>query len=78
MKTFQYAIADTFLCALINGDTTGLDDSDEQYLDDFQAHVIESHGVGHWSVISDYAEFARDEVTGLHANCLTVEWVVIS
>lgn len=78
MKTFQYSIADTFACALINGDATGLDDNDEQALDEFQAHVIESHGVGHWSVVDDCAEFARDEVTGLHANCLSAEWVVNS
>ena len=78
MKTFTYSIAECFLSALINGDDSGLDESESQALDDFQAHVIESHGVGHWSVNDEYVEFARDEVTGLRANCINAEWVVIS
>ena len=74
----EFEIPNWALSALINGDDSGLDDSESQAIDDFQAHVIESHGVGHWSVNNEYSEFARDEVTGLRANCVNAEWVVIS
>lgn len=64
-----YIIADVYLPALINGDSTGLTDEDDQALDLFLDAVGCS---GHWSYAEEGEGFARCEVTGLYADCCEV------
>ena len=74
-KCYPYWVADSWLAALINCDYSGLEDHEIKALDEFEADVIRTHGFGHWSVNGEeQGEFERDEVTGLRANCYTIEW----
>lgn len=66
-----YRIAAHFLPAIINGDTTGLEDGEEKELDEF----LERVGAGVWACDSDeLLEFVQDEVTGLWADCFEVNF----
>ena len=72
---YAYTLADHWLPALINGDETGLSDSDSAELSDFLASLPE--GSGHWSCDDTESHFARDEVSGLHAMCVDCVYVVM-
>lgn len=66
-----FAIAEHWVCAIDNGDITGLSDEEEKNLQQF----LDSLPSGCWSW-SDSAEFSRDAVSGLMANCLEARlWV---
>lgn len=73
-KTTKYSVGQHFLSALINGDTTGLEASEELALDRFVRE--ETNGIAHhWDFpfAVDYsASFERCEVTGLMSDCATV------
>ena len=73
---FPYAIASHFACAIVNGDETGLDDEESHLLESFQRHLIETHGLGDLILIHAESEFARDEVTGLMADCCLMEYTI--
>ncbi len=67
---YEYRIAAHYLPALINGDYTGMTDAEEREFTDFLESI--DRRVTHWDV-TDYGDnFARCEVTGLHADCATV------
>lgn len=65
--SYEYHIGAHFLSALINGDTTGLDDAEERALNAWVADpCIIGAGNGHWSTIDDSSdEFGLCEITGL-------------
>lgn len=70
LKIYDTAnIAGHYLPALINGDYSGLDDMEENQLNDYletlPAGVI-------FDCSSDYPEFARCAISGLMAECLEV------
>jgi len=74
MNIYSYTLADHWLSALINGDYSGLEDDEVLALDAFLEYLPKhyhyktpTHGV--WDVISDEGYFARDDISGLHANC---------
>jgi hypothetical protein len=68
---YTYILADHWASAIINADYTGLDDAEEKQLTEWLA---ENHKPqGHWDIEgTDESYFARDEISGLHANCITV------
>lgn len=66
-----YSIAEHWVCAIENGDITGLTDEEEAELNLWLSSVP----AGCWSW-SDSSEFARDAVSGLMAICLEARlWV---
>lgn len=62
-----FRIGTHFLSALIDGDYSGLAESDHAAISAWQDEVASQHGTdGHWATIDDTAEeFAECEVTGL-------------
>ena len=66
---YEYSICGHYLSAIINGDYSGLSDSDEKDLDSFLHYVGEAHGSGHWSIDSEEPSFKRDDVSDLMADC---------
>jgi len=78
MEVYEYYVAECFLPAIFNNDYTGLDDEEERLLDAFLDEVREVHGDGHWSFPDDDESFfGLDEVTGLYADCHTLQYVVL-
>lgn len=69
-EPIEYKIAVYFLTAIINGDTSGLEDGEEAMLDAF----LQSVGVGVWDCDSSEPQFAQDEVTGLWGDCVEVKF----
>ena len=67
-EQYEYTICGHYLSAIINGDYSGLEDSEEAELNEFLDSVSE-HGNGHWSVDSEEPDFCTDEVSGLMADC---------
>lgn len=68
-----FSIAEHWMSAIENGDLTGLSDDEEKELQRFMDSL--PSGFLYWSW-SDSAEFARDAVTGLMANCFEARlWV---
>jgi hypothetical protein len=66
-----YTIAEHWVCAIENGDITGLTDEEEEQLNKWLSSVP----AGCWSW-SDSSEFSRDAISGLMANCLEARlWV---
>ena len=82
ITTIPYTVSGHFLPALINGDLTGLDGSDEGFLERFEREVEEqAKGLGgtHWhqSVSEDEGTvFTVCEITDEYANCEEIELVV--
>ena len=65
----EYMISEHWLPAIFNGDFSGLDEDDETRLENFLNFVQEQHGSGHWSCDDELEEFARCEISNLHAYC---------
>jgi hypothetical protein len=64
----------------VNGDYTGLEDNEEKELNNFLAYLKREYGTSDL-VLTDYyaineADFNRDDVTNLWANCLQFNLVV--
>jgi hypothetical protein len=68
-EPIEYRIADYFIAAMVNGDTSGLEDEEEGLLDGF----LQSIGVGTWDYGSE-ADFAQCDVTGLWGNCVEAKF----
>lgn len=68
------AIAQHFVSALIDGDTTGLEDREEHQLDCFVAGLTEDFVGGHWSVMTEESNYQHCAVTGLFSECVTVAY----
>ena len=79
MKTvfYDYVLGSQFASAIVNGDYTGLSDSEAEQLDQFIADLPNHY---HYktkqlkSLMVDYDQepnFCRCEITGLHGDCLT-------
>ena len=68
-EQYEYMISEHWLPAIFNGDFSGLDEDDETRLENFLNFVQEQHGAGHWSCEDELEEFARCEISNLHANC---------
>jgi hypothetical protein len=82
--SYEFLVSDSFLSALMNGDTSGLDDADIRKLEAFEKRafkgpsgaVVGQGGQGHWTVLDHDAGFGRDEITGLLANRAKVAYMV--
>ena len=69
----RYSIAAHWAPASENGDYSGLSDDEAAQLEDFLATLPRGHQTWQWS---DDVDFARDEVSGLMADCVeAVLWV---
>lgn len=74
---YDFSIAGHFLPALINGDTSGLDDNEKHQLNRLVTRLPPG---GHWDVPKDEfgndqeGHFAEDDVTGLRANVYDVTY----
>lgn len=67
---YEHRIAAHYLPALINGDYTGMTDAEET---EFTAWIESTdRRISHWDVTDHGDNFARCEVSGLHADCAIV------
>lgn len=80
-----FIVSTHFLPALINGDYTGLTDSEERQLDTFAGCALAEHTITpsgqvkphHWATDpNEEPHFITCEVTGLKAICETIFLVV--
>lgn len=72
--TYTYTIGSHFLPALINGDETGLEDSESEQLEGFLRTVPAG---GHWSYEDcDAFDFARCDVTNLMGAVIVCQYHV--
>ena len=68
-----YSISEHWVCAIENGDITGLTDEEEAELNQWLVTLPAGPLCWSWS---DSSEFARDAVSGLMANCVEARlWV---
>jgi hypothetical protein len=81
---YHYTIADHFASAIINGDYSGLEDQEAIQLDEFLASLpdhyhykTKMHKIFDLVNYEDEGNFARCEITGLHANCLDFQLTFI-
>ena len=67
---YQYEISGHFACAIINGDYSGLIDSDIKELDLFMNNLPVDNG--HFDIVDYDGEgfFSRCEISGLYSDCL--------
>lgn len=71
---YEFTIAQHWICAIEYGPgETDLSDDEAQELEFFLANVQADLGPGHWDY-TDSPEFARDEITGLMADCITATY----
>jgi hypothetical protein len=77
-EAFEYTICGAYVPSLINGDSSGLEDSEDVAFDEWQ-RAQESHAtdsgftVSHWDCAdSDDEDITHCDVTGLLAQCATV------
>ena len=70
---YEYKISEHWMSALINGDYTGLDDSEENTLDAWLAG-LPVHG--HWDISQDELDngpaFSVCDICQLHAMCYAI------
>ena len=65
---YQYEISGHYASAIINGDESGLSPAEISDLTAFMADLPVKNG--HFDVMEGESNFARCEVSGLHADCL--------
>ena len=63
----RYSIASHYVTALENGDYTGLEDHEEEELENFLNTLPRGYHCWQWS---EDTQFSKDEVTGLMADCV--------
>ena len=77
----EVTIGSHFLCALINADSSGLDDDEDTQLANWEADIIMTAsacaaiGPGHWSYGHGTDEFGLCDVTGLRGDVETVRYM---
>lgn len=71
-KKQYYIIGAHFLPALINCDTSELEDDEEHDLDQFIQEETKDKPVHHWTSDDSEAEFNRCEVSGLMSDSVLV------
>lgn len=64
---YEYRISQHFVAAIVNGDHSGLDDDEEQKLNDFYGALPTDCGT--WE-FEDEASFMRCDILDLHADCV--------
>ena len=76
MEQYEYTFPSYALCALVNGDTSGLDDEDERAL---SAFLEREHHVDSWTVKTDEETgeptepyFSSNPEFGLACDCVDV------
>ena len=82
-EIYQYVLPTYALSALINGDISGLEDSEIETIEAFERRVIKRHGVGHWEqqdkvILSDKSYFAPyNDIDGTLGNdCEDYQYIV--
>lgn len=68
---YEYSISEHFISAIINDDRTGLDDDEEQDLNDFLDKLPTSEGI--WDIADDESNFTRCDICNMYSECLTVK-----
>lgn len=66
-EQYEFRVENSFMSALINGDTSGLDEDDIDALDRFLAKMPKDRG-SHWAVIEDDAGFGPGAITRLGSD----------
>ena len=66
-EQYEFRVENSFMPALINGDTSGLDEDDIDALDRFLAKMPKDRG-SHWAVIEDDAGFGPGAITRLGSD----------
>lgn len=73
IKTETFKVGEHFLPYAINGDATGLTDTEELEFDTFalmpHTNPPDGYSFGHWDTEDDRDEFGLCEVTGLRGAC---------
>lgn len=72
METYQYRIAEHFICAIEYGDYSGLSDEEQAQLEDFLANVPSK--LFSWG---EESHFAKCDVCGLYSQVLDVTVTVL-
>lgn len=74
---YEFTLGSWWASAVINGDYSGLTDSEEKQLTVFMAEYQDKHPRGHWDGFSeeDSQGFTRDEITGLGGDCYKVRYM---
>ena len=67
----EFTIGEHFLPAIINGDYTGLDDTEVSQLDSW---LDGRHKRGHWDVPDTRVSFDTCEICELYADCVTARY----
>lgn len=70
----SYIVGSELVCALINGDVSGLEQWEEESLESFEANQTEGINNFHWSTGHDI-EFDKCEITGFMGNCVELHLV---
>lgn len=81
MRVYEYTVNSNSLSYFINGDLSYLDySSNDNELEKtlaFEQAIIAEYGEGHFTYKDEEAFFARDEITGLMAECITLQYVTM-
>lgn len=64
---YEYRISQHFVAAIVNGDHTGLDDDEEQALNDFYGALPTDCGT--WE-FEEEASFMRCDIIDMHSDCV--------
>jgi hypothetical protein len=73
-ETYTYTISTHFLPALINADSTGLNDIEDVQLLEFERSLP---GTGHWNCDdSENFDFARCDITHMHGAVVVCQYLV--
>jgi len=67
-------VATHFVPAIINGDTTGLDDTEDAQLDAFLDYMTAAGAAGHFDIICNEPAFTTCAVCSMQAECVTVAY----
>ena len=71
-----YQVGEHFLSAIINGDYSGLSDTDEGALDNWIGAETEGMKNHHWACVPEHgSEFSDCDVTGLKSTCVELHLV---
>ena len=65
----EYTVPSPYLCALVNGYVSGLNDSDIAEIDVFTSEVIKEHGHALFSGCKPVGMLTRNDINNMFSDC---------
>ena len=74
--TVEFTVPNSYLSALINGDYSGLEESDIEEIETFVQDTVNKYGHAHFSGCKDVGMRTRNDINNLFSDCSEITLLI--